>query len=91
MVDACVWWMVWVWRGVRITGRIKQEAGKMHYDIHLSNTTSAVIGGFNLMVNKNVFGLQTSPLHVPDLAPVCVIRGHVWLPLHVWQHLESAC
>jgi len=75
--------MVWVWRGVRITGRMKQEAGNILYDIHLSNTTSAVIGAFNLMVNKNVFGLQTCPMHVPDLPPVSVMTRHVSLPLHV--------
>lgn len=55
--------------GLCVRGSMKQQTGSMVYQLDLTNTTSGVISGLNLMVNKNVYGLQTAPVDVPSLAP----------------------
>ena len=46
------------------------EGGKVVYDLSLENQGSSVVSGFNIMINKNAYGLEATPPHVADLAPV---------------------
>ena len=51
--------------GLCLRGGMAEQAGQAVYELHLSNTAATAIGTFNMMLNKNVYGLQVMCVDVP--------------------------
>ena len=47
-----------------------RRAGGLVYDLRLSNQAPTPLSGFNLMINKNVYGIQATAVMVADMPPV---------------------
>jgi hypothetical protein len=53
--------------GLCLRGSILSRGGAIIYDLHVTNESSTPITGFNLMINKNAYGLQTTALKANDM------------------------
>ena len=53
--------------GLCLRGTIMSRGGATIYDLHVTNESSTPITGFNLMMNKNAYGLQTTALKANDI------------------------
>lgn len=54
--------------GVQIDGVLKNENGRMFYDLTVTNHTNTALTGFGFKFNKNTFALQPGKLQVDTIA-----------------------
>lgn len=68
-----------MYRGSGLPGSIVQQGGRLVYDLLLANQTGTTLVGFNLMINKNAYGIQTVSVNVADVPTVIIYRKSLLL------------